>query len=73
MLTIAGENRKTLIAAANSSLTGYELEPERFSKLHPDEWPDFGERSLAAIRGLLNRSMLVWICGFALLVIAGVV
>ncbi|TGN41933.1 regulatory signaling modulator protein AmpE [Marinobacter confluentis] len=73
VLTIAGENRKTLIAAANSSLTGYELEPERFSKLHPDEWPDFGERSLAAIRGLLNRSMLVWICGFALLVIAGVV
>lgn len=61
-----------LNVAANGSLTGYALDPERFSTLHPDEWPSFGGRSLSAIRDLLNRSMLVWICAAALLVIAGV-
>ncbi|OZB12824.1 MAG: histidine kinase [Marinobacter sp. 34-60-7] len=61
-----------LSVAANGSLTGYALDPQRFSTLHPDEWPSFGGRSLTAIRDLLNRSMLVWICGAALLVIAGV-
>ncbi|HET8849755.1 MAG TPA: histidine kinase [Marinobacter sp.] len=61
-----------LSVAANGSLTGYALDPRRFSTLHPDEWPSFGGRSLTAIRDLLNRSMLVWICAAALLVIAGV-
>jgi AmpE protein len=73
VLSFSGENKQTLMAAANSSLTGYELDPERFSKVHADDWPDFGNRSLAAIRGLMNRSMLVWICGLALLVIAGII
>ena len=61
-----------LMGAASAALTGYALDPERFSKIHPDEWAGFGGRSLEAIRGLLNRSMLVWICILALLVIAGV-
>ena len=38
-----------------------------------DEWTAFGGRSLRAVRDLLNRSMLVWICILALLVISGVV
>ncbi|KPQ28452.1 MAG: AmpE protein [Marinobacter excellens HL-55] len=73
---LPGFGRKTeeiLMISANGSLTGYALDPEQFVSLHPDEWPSFGGRSLTAIRDLLNRSMLVWICGAALLVIAGVV
>ncbi|MBN7771717.1 regulatory signaling modulator protein AmpE [Marinobacter daepoensis] len=61
-----------LMISANGSLTGYALDPARFAELHPEEWPAFGGRSLSAIRDLLNRSMLVWICAFALLVIAGI-
>ncbi|SHK59573.1 AmpE protein [Marinobacter antarcticus] len=73
---ITGITEKTsevLMIAANGSLTGYALDPGRFSRVHPDEWASFGGRSLSAVRGLLNRSMLVWICVLALLVIAGVV
>lgn len=72
---LAGVTLKTdqvLMAAANGALTGYALDPGRFSKIHPDEWADYGRRSLDAVRDLLNRSMLVWICVLALLVIAGV-
>ncbi len=64
---------RVLMEAANGALTGYALDPGRFSRIHPDEWASYGQRSLDAIRDLLNRSMLVWICGLALLVIAGVV
>ncbi|SOB75915.1 AmpE protein [Marinobacter sp. LV10R510-11A] len=73
---IAGITKKTpevLMISANGSLTGYALDPARFSQIHPDEWASFGGRSLSAVRDLLNRSMLVWICVLALLVIAGVV
>ncbi|PXX91536.1 histidine kinase [Marinobacter vulgaris] len=63
---------QVLMGAANAALTGYALDPGRFSRIHPDEWPGYGRRSLDAIRNLLNRSMLVWICLLALLVIAGV-
>jgi AmpE protein len=73
VLSLSRKNTPALMTAASSALTGYELEPERFSRLHPESWADFGDRSLAGIRGLLNRSMLVWICGLALLVIAGIV
>jgi AmpE protein len=66
----AGE---VLMISANGSLTGYALDPARFSRIHPDEWTAFGGRSLSAVRDLLNRSMLVWICTLALLVISGVV
>ncbi|MDX1551296.1 MAG: regulatory signaling modulator protein AmpE [Marinobacter sp.] len=62
---------QVLMAAANGALTGYALDPARFAQIHPDEWADYGRRSLDAIRDLLNRSMLVWICVMALLVIAG--
>ncbi len=65
-------NGEVLMSAANGSLTGYALDPARFSGIHPQDWPSFGGRSLSAIRDLLNRSMLVWICAIALLVIAGV-
>lgn len=63
---------QVLMAAANGALTGYALDPARFAKIHPDGWASYGERSLAAIRDLLNRSMLVWLCVLALLVIAGI-
>ena len=66
----AGE---VLMLSANGALTGYALDPARFSRIHPEEWTAFGGRSLSAIRGLLNRSMLVWVCALALLVIAGMV
>lgn len=60
-----------LLQSADSALTGYALDPKRFERLHPDQWLSFGQHSLTAIRNLLNRSLLVWICVFALLVIAG--
>ncbi|GGE71641.1 membrane protein [Streptosporangium jomthongense] len=73
---IAGIRKSTsdlLMISANGSLTRYALDPARFSRIHPDEWASFGGRSLSAVRDLLNRSMLVWICLLALLVIAGIV
>ena len=60
-----------LMATANGALTGYALDPARFASLHPQDWQSYGERSLNAIRDLLNRSMLVWLCLLALMVIAG--
>lgn len=74
--TLTGVRKKAgevLMISANGSLTGYALDPARFSRIHPDEWTAFGGRSLRAVRDLLNRSMLVWICTLALLVISGVV
>ncbi|MBK1887535.1 histidine kinase [Marinobacter sp. DY40_1A1] len=73
---MAGVTKKAsevLMISANGSLTGYALDPARFSRIHQDEWASFGGRSLSAVRDLLSRSMLVWICALALLVIAGVV
>lgn len=72
--TLTGVNKKTgdvLMISANGSLTGYALDPERFARIHPDQWIEFGGRSLRAVTGLLNRSMLVWICLLAVLVIVG--
>ncbi|WP_417567900.1 histidine kinase [Marinobacter sp.] len=74
--TLTGVTKKSgevLMISANGSLTGYALDPARFSRIHKDEWTAFGGRSLSAVRDLLNRSMLVWICTLALLVISGVV
>ncbi|EMP56498.1 hypothetical protein MSNKSG1_04166 [Marinobacter santoriniensis NKSG1] len=62
-----------LMASANGALTGYALDPDRFRTLHADDWLEFGGRSAEAIRDLLNRSMLVWLCGLALMVISGVI
>tara|TARA_R110001592_G_scaffold83980_3_gene248583 strand:- start:95 stop:982 length:888 start_codon:yes stop_codon:yes gene_type:complete len=73
ILGISKKTSEVLMISANGSLTGYALDPARFSRVHPDEWASFGGRSLSAVRDLLNRSMLVWICVLALLVIAGVV
>lgn len=61
-----------IMAAANSSLTGQALDPAGFARLHPDQWPGFGARSLETVRALLNRSLLIWICVLAALVITGV-
>ncbi len=63
----------TLFSGANGALSSYSLEPERFASLHPDEWQDYARRSLAAVRDLLNRSMLVWVGFLALLAIAGLI
>ena len=73
ILGITKKTSEVLMISANGSLTGYALDPARFSRVHPDEWASFGGRSLSAVRDLLNRSMLVWICVLALLVIAGIV
>ena len=73
ILGITKKTSEVLMISANGSLTGYALDPARFSRVHPDEWASFGGRSLGAVRDLLNRSMLVWICVLALLVIAGIV
>ncbi|OEY67789.1 histidine kinase [Marinobacter sp. X15-166B] len=72
LLSAAVNVETVLVHSADSALTGYALSPGKFASLHPDEWLDFGRRSLQAVRDLLNRSMLVWVCGFALLVIAGI-
>lgn len=61
-----------LMNAADASLTGYALEPNRFAQLHPDDWMNFSDRSLTAVRDLLNRSLFVWIGLLALMVIAGI-
>lgn len=60
-----------LFGAANGALSSFSLEPKRFAERHPEEWPEFGRRSLLAVRDLLNRSMLVWIALLALLAIGG--
>ena len=73
ILGITKKTSEVLMISANGSLTGYALDPARFSRVHPDKWASFGGRSLSAVRDLLNRSMLVWICVLALLVIAGIV
>lgn len=62
---------EVLLQSADGALTGYALDPKRFERLHPEHWVSFGADSLLAIRNLLNRSLLIWICVFALLVIAG--
>lgn len=67
------DTAEVLMLSANGALTGFALDPARFSALHPDNWPRFADTSLAAVRGLLNRAMLVWLCLLALLVIAGLV
>ena len=73
-LVVPGLGKPTdnvLMTAASGSLTGYALDPERFGQVYADDWPKFGGRSIRAMRDLLSRSMLVWICAIALLVIAG--
>ncbi|WP_111496644.1 MULTISPECIES: regulatory signaling modulator protein AmpE [Marinobacter] len=61
-----------LFDSANRALSSYSLDPDRFARTHPDEWQDYGERSLRAVRDLMNRSLFVWICALALLAIGGV-
>lgn len=73
LLALRKPAAEVLAESANSALTGYALDPERFLQVHPDEWSRFGSSSLTAVRDLLNRSMLAWLCGLALLVISGVV
>ncbi|MCH8499566.1 MAG: regulatory signaling modulator protein AmpE [Marinobacter sp.] len=71
LLNLGLSIQELLERAASSALTGYALEPGEFVRRHPDDWPQFGAQSLAAVRDLLNRSMLVWISLVALLVITG--
>lgn len=73
LLAVRKPTGELLAESANSALTGYALDPERFMRVHPDEWSRFGATSLAAIRDLLYRTMLAWLCALALLVISGVV
>lgn len=63
--------RQLLTRAASGALSSYALDPRRFERHHPDEWPDFGYRSLLAVRQLLNRGMVVWIAALAVLAIMG--
>ncbi|MDX1635828.1 MAG: regulatory signaling modulator protein AmpE [Marinobacter sp.] len=71
LVSLRSRPEEVLLQSADGALTGYALDPKRFERLHPDQWLTFGDNSLTAIRNLLNRSLLVWICVFALLVIAG--
>ncbi|MDX1589343.1 MAG: regulatory signaling modulator protein AmpE [Oleiphilaceae bacterium] len=69
---LPGESRQAwLLRGASGALSSYALDPRRFEQLHPGEWPDYGRRSLWAVRDLLNRSMLVWIAVMAVLAILG--
>lgn len=67
------QTTEVLMVAADGSLTGYALDPERFARVYAEDWSKYGGRSVRAMRDLLSRSMLVWICVIALLVIAGIV
>ena len=62
-----------LMRAASGALTSFALEPSRFAEQHPAEWPDYGRRSMLAIRGLLNRSMMLWVGILALMAIGGMI
>jgi len=69
---VPGEKRPAwLLRAANGALSSYALDPGRFEKIHPESWQDYGQRSLAAVRDLLNRSMMVWLAFLAVLAIMG--
>lgn len=72
LIAFRADAASLLFDSANGALSSYSLDPERFARTHPDEWQDYGERSLRAVRDLLNRSMFVWICGLALLAIIGI-
>lgn len=63
--------RTWLVCSASGALSSYALDPRRFEQHHPEAWPDFGNRSLLAVRNLLNRSMLVWLALLAVLAIMG--
>lgn len=62
-----------LFNAASSALSSYALDPAAFERHNTDQWTDFADRSLRAVRDLLNRSMWVWICLAALVSIIGLV
>lgn len=68
----SGESpRGWLVRTASGALSSYALDPRRFEQHHPEAWPDFGNRSLLAVRNLLNRSMFVWLGALAVLAIMG--
>jgi len=67
----AGTTSEALLLAASGALSSYSLDPRRFQQFHPEQWPDYGLRSLDAVRELLNRSMVVWITAVAILAILG--
>lgn len=60
-----------LLRAANGALSSYALDPARFEQHNPESWPDYGDRSLKAVRKLLNRSLFVWFALLAVLAIMG--
>lgn len=69
---VPGERRPAwLLRGASGALSSFALDPQRFERTHPEAWPDYGRRSLLAVRDLLNRSMLVWIAALAILAIMG--
>lgn len=63
---------EVLLTAAGSALSSYALDPARFQAHDPDGWPDYGHRSLLAVRHLLNRSLLVWLAVLAILALIGI-
>lgn len=62
-----------LTHSAGSALSSYALDPRGFEAHHPRDWTDFAERSLLAVRDLLNRSMWIWICLAALASLMGLI
>lgn len=71
LFRFGGQVEDLLFDSANGALSSYSLDPDGYQRVHPDGWPEYGARSLQAVRDLLNRSMLVWISGLALLAIWG--
>lgn len=61
-----------LSRAAAVSLGADMADPTGFSRRHPDQWRDYADMSLAAVRDLQNRSLMIWLAAVALLVILGV-
>ncbi|PAV25093.1 AmpE protein [Tamilnaduibacter salinus] len=72
LFRFGGQVEDLLFDSANGALSSYSLDPDGYQRVHPDGWPDYGARSLQAVRDLLNRSLLVWISAFAILAILGI-
>ncbi|MFE8069477.1 histidine kinase [Marinobacteraceae bacterium S3BR75-40.1] len=67
----ARSSSEALLLAASGALSSYALDPRQFERYHPEAWRDFGDRSMHAVRDLINRSMLVWLGIIALFAIFG--
>lgn len=71
-LPVPMEVTRTLQRSAALSLGEGMADPKGFSSRHPAQWPAYAEWSLASVRDLLNRSLMIWLGAIAVLVIIGI-